>query len=205
MKYMFEKIAISIVGLGLSIIVAILGMYLVFNSELKFLYHLLYSAAFILQPVMTIVLIRYMFRKPGPKPEKKEEYDEYEDYEEEDEEEDVGEQPAFSFPRPKKPAAAPAPAAPAAPAAHTEAPAPAPAAPAADSYQAPEPEPFAIPENETPADHVPGAALEELEQMERESAAYEDPDYEPAQDSSLAGAIGKKFSGLFGKKSGDDV
>lgn len=206
MKYMFEKIAISIVGLGLSILVAILGMYLVFNSELKFLYHLLFSAAFILQPVMTIVLIRYLFRKPGEKPEKKDEYDEYEDYEDEEDEEEVGEQPAFSFPKPHiKPAAAPAPAVPA-PSAPTQ------SAPAQSAQtEAPVPELYTEPENEpldlSPAsdDLAPGEALEELERMQLEDSRAADPDYEPIEDSSLAGVIGKKLGGIFGKKSGDDL
>ena len=95
MKYMFEKLAVSIVGLGLSILVAILGMYLVFNSQLKFLQHLLYSAAFILQPVMTVVLIRYMFRRQdGKKADAA--YDEYDELDDEDDEEEDT-QPVFGL------------------------------------------------------------------------------------------------------------
>ena len=193
MKYLFEKIAVSIVGIGLSILAAILGMYLVFSSELKFLQHLLCSAVFILQPVMTVVLIRYMFRKQGARPAKPSEYDEYEDDEDEDyeeDEEDEGETPAFSFPLPAKKPAAAAPSAPA----KTDAPAS-----------------HAVPENEIPEPSSGTGydshetALEELERMEREAADFSPLTHEPPEDSSLAGAIGRKLGGFFEKKSGDET
>ncbi|MCR5293854.1 MAG: hypothetical protein K6E30_01605 [Lachnospiraceae bacterium] len=80
MKFTVEKIAAAILGLGLSILAAILGMYMVFTSELKFIYHLLYSAAFILQPVQTVILIRYMFMRPEDR--RKQEDDELDDEDE---------------------------------------------------------------------------------------------------------------------------
>ena len=200
MKYLFERIAVAIVGIGLSVIAAILGMYLVFSTELKFLQHLLYSVVFILQPVMTVVLIRYMFRKQGARPAKPAEPDEYEDDEDygedEEDEEDEGEAPAFHIPLPKKK--------PAAPAAHT--------APAAHSAQAAsEPAPQTAYDSEIPeasfdtgyASHE--TALEELERMEREAADFTSSSQEPPEDSSLAGAIGRKLGGFFEKKNGDET
>ncbi len=192
MKYMFEKLAVSIVGLGLSILVAILGMYLVFNSQLKFLQHLLYSAAFILQPVMTVVLIRYMFRKQDGK-KADDAYDEYDELDdEEDEEEDT--QPVFGFfGKKKKPAAS-------APASHEQ--------PQTTHEMAPAPE---YSENEIPeASFDTGydsheTAPDELDRMEHTAADIPDPSSAPAGDSSLAGAIGRKFSGLFGGSNGDDL
>ncbi|MEE1109100.1 MAG: hypothetical protein UH229_03400 [Lachnospiraceae bacterium] len=192
MKYMFEKLAVSIVGLGLSILVAILGMYLVFNSQLKFLQHLLYSAAFILQPVMTVVLIRYMFRKQDGK-KTGDAYDEYDELDDEDDEEEDT-QPVFGlFGKKKKPAAS-------APASHEQ--------PQTRPEPAPAPE---YPENEIPeASFDTGydsheTAPDELDRMEHTAADIPDPSFAPAEDSSLAGAIGRKFSGLFGGSNGDDL
>ena len=193
MKYMFEKLAVSIVGLGLSILVAILGMYLVFNSQLKFLQHLLYSAAFILQPVMTVVLIRYMFRKQdGKKADAA--YDEYDELDDEDDEEEDT-QPVFGlFGKKKRPAAASAPA----------------------SHEQPQAKPETAPAPEYPENEIPEASFDtgydshetapdELDRMEHTAADIPDPSFAPAEDSSLAGAIGRKFSGLFGGSNGDDL
>lgn len=69
MKLTIQKILICALSLIFSIAACVCGMYMTILAHMVFGYRLLFCLFFILNPVLTIFMIRFMFKKPVPKEE----------------------------------------------------------------------------------------------------------------------------------------
>lgn len=64
MKNVIQKIFITLVGLIISFAACIIGMYMVFLADMKFVYQMLFSAIFMFNPITTILMAVNMFKRP---------------------------------------------------------------------------------------------------------------------------------------------
>lgn len=69
MKLTIQKILICALSLIFSIAACVCGMYMTILAHMVFGYRFLFCLFFILNPVLTIFMIRFMFKKPVPKEE----------------------------------------------------------------------------------------------------------------------------------------
>lgn len=67
MKLTVQKIILSLFSIAVSVAAAVIGMYMVFLANMVFGYRLLFAAIFMFNPILTIFLVVYMFKKPEPK------------------------------------------------------------------------------------------------------------------------------------------
>ncbi len=70
MKDTIKKIFITLAGLIVSFAACIQGMYMVSLADMKFIYMMLFSAVFMFNPLTTILMAVYMFRRPKAAAEK---------------------------------------------------------------------------------------------------------------------------------------
>ncbi|MBP3880513.1 MAG: hypothetical protein J6D46_09385, partial [Lachnospiraceae bacterium] len=64
MKDTIKKIFITLAGLIVSFAACVLGMYMISLADMKFVYMMLFSAIFMFNPLTTILMAVYMFRRP---------------------------------------------------------------------------------------------------------------------------------------------
>ena len=69
MKLTIQKILICALSLILSIAACVCGMYMTILANMLMRYRILFCLFFILNPVLVIFMIRFMFKKPVPKEE----------------------------------------------------------------------------------------------------------------------------------------
>lgn len=69
MKLTIQKILICALSLILSIAACVCGMYMTILAHMLMRYRILFCLFFILNPVLVIFMIRFMFKKPVPKEE----------------------------------------------------------------------------------------------------------------------------------------
>ena len=66
MKLTIQKILICALSLILSIAACVCGMYMTLLANMVIWYRILFCLFFILNPVLVIFMIRFMFKKPVP-------------------------------------------------------------------------------------------------------------------------------------------
>ena len=69
MKLTIQKILICALSLIISIAACVCGMYMTILAHMQMMYRIIFCLFFLLNPVLSIFMIRFMFKKPVPKEE----------------------------------------------------------------------------------------------------------------------------------------